>query len=149
MGFQRLSARQRVLCLIGPALAIGLLVMARWVLPHVREHPPLAFLFARPCTLKSTVGVPCPLCGGTRATVAAAHGEWARSLALNPAGTALVIALPLLGVWLALGAATGIDLGFRSVRRWLHRPRWGYVIVFGTAALWGYVLLVQCVFKCG
>jgi|GEM_PF-318290 len=42
-----------------------------------------SFLFA-PARFKQWVGLPCPLCGGTRATVALIGGDWVHSLYLNP-----------------------------------------------------------------
>ena len=64
--------------------AAGLVgVAAAWpVLPH----PPIA------CPLRAMTGIPCPLCGMTRACVAAIHGHLATSLAFNPAGVLLVLA---------------------------------------------------------
>jgi hypothetical protein len=64
--------------------AAGLVgVAAAWpVLPH----PPFV------CPLRAITGVPCPLCGMTRACVAAVHGHLATSLAFNPAGVLVVLA---------------------------------------------------------
>ena len=63
-------------------LAAGALgAAAAWpLLPH-------PFL---PCPLRATTGVPCPLCGVTRAVVEAAHGHLAASLRYNPLGIVLV-----------------------------------------------------------
>jgi uncharacterized protein DUF2752 len=52
----------------------------------VVPHPPLT------CPLRALTGIPCPLCGMTRACVAALHGHVAASLAFNPAGLLVVVA---------------------------------------------------------
>jgi hypothetical protein len=67
------------------AAAAGL-VGAAAVWPLLPVHPPLV------CPLRAATGVPCPLCGMTRACVAAAHGHLAASLAFNPAGVLVVLA---------------------------------------------------------
>lgn len=65
--------------------AAGLVgVAAAW--PLLPVHPPLV------CPLRAATGVPCPLCGMTRACVAAAHGHLAASLSFNPAGVLVVVA---------------------------------------------------------
>jgi hypothetical protein len=70
----------------GPQLrvaAIGMLgAAAVWNLLPV--HPPLA------CPLRSATGIPCPMCGMTRAVVAAVHGNVLASLAFNPFGIVVV-----------------------------------------------------------
>ena len=52
------------------------------------------------CPLRTLTGIPCPTCGGTRAIVAAARGDWIAALRFNPmlgiAGIALVLGVPLL-----------------------------------------------------
>ena len=62
------------------------LVGAAAVWPLLPVHPPLA------CPLRTITGIPCPLCGMTRACVAAAHGHLGASLAFNPAGVLLMVA---------------------------------------------------------
>ncbi|MCC6951448.1 MAG: DUF2752 domain-containing protein [Phycisphaerales bacterium] len=47
------------------------------------------------CTLRRTTGVPCPTCGGTRATMSLFSGHPARALAFNPVVTVFVIVAPL------------------------------------------------------
>jgi hypothetical protein len=95
--------------------AAGLVgVAAAWpVLPH----PPIA------CPLRALTGIPCPLCGMTRACVAAVHGHLGTSLAFNPAGVLVVLA--------AIVAL---------VRpQWLTRmraPAWAVLVAAGALWLW-------------
>ena len=95
--------------------AAGLVgVAAAWpVLPH----PPIA------CPLRALTGIPCPLCGMTRACVAAVHGHLGTSLAFNPAGVLVVLA--------AIVAL---------VRpQWLTRvsaPAWAILVAVGALWLW-------------
>ena len=63
-----------------------MLVGAAAVWPLLPVHPPLA------CPLRTLTGIPCPLCGMTRACVAAVHGHLGASLAFNPAGVLVVVA---------------------------------------------------------
>ena len=93
--------------------AAGLVgVAAAWpVLPH----PPIA------CPLRALTGIPCPLCGMTRACVAAVHGHLGTSLAFNPAGVLVVLAAIVALVrpqWLTR----------------LRAPAWA--VLFAVGALW-------------
>ena len=102
---------------VGGAALVG--AAAIW--PMLPLHPPLA------CPLRSITGIPCPLCGMTRACVAAAHGHLGTSLAFNPGGilvillavTALIRPQLLVRVqpplWLTIGALAALwvwNLGF-------------------------------------
>jgi hypothetical protein len=71
-----------------PALrfAAGGLLGAAAAWPLLPVHPPFA------CPLRAITGLPCPLCGMTRACVAAVHGHLATSLAFNPAGVLVIVA---------------------------------------------------------
>ena len=62
------------------------LVGAAAIWPILPVHPPFA------CPLRALTGVPCPLCGMTRACVAAVHGHFGASLAFNPAGVLVIVA---------------------------------------------------------
>jgi Protein of unknown function (DUF2752) len=98
-------------------MAAGALVGAAAILPVLPFHPPFA------CPLHTLTGIPCPLCGMTRACVAAVHGRLAASLAFNPGG--------LLVVLLALAAL---------VRpQWIARarpPTWLLVTALGLLWFW-------------
>jgi hypothetical protein len=118
---RRLSGPTRVLCLLGPMTVGVLLAAARFALPWAWSQPRLAWALRRPCVLKATTGLPCPFCGGTRAVVFAARGQWVASLVMNPLGVLLVVGGPLLALWLGLCAATGRDLGLGAADRFLSR----------------------------
>lgn len=53
------------------------------------------------------VGLPCPLCGGTRAMNALFNGEWREALYLN------WLAIPVLIIGIALVTVIGVELMFR------------------------------------
>jgi hypothetical protein len=66
---------------LGGAAFVG--AAALW--PVLPVHPPFA------CPMRAITGVPCPLCGMTRACVAALHGHLGTSLAFNPGGVLVVL----------------------------------------------------------
>ena len=73
--------------------------------------PALAALDLPLCAFKHLTGVPCPLCGGTRACAALAQGDVAAALQLNP-GLLPVLALAALHSGLLLAEAlSGRTLG--------------------------------------
>jgi Protein of unknown function (DUF2752) len=62
------------------------------------------------CPLASVLGVPCPGCGLTRATLALAHGDLKHALELHP----LVLVLAPLFIWAMSSAAISYVRGPRS-----------------------------------
>jgi hypothetical protein len=74
------TVEARNLRLLGAAM-LG--TAAVW--PLLPVHPPFT------CPLRATTGIPCPLCGMTRAVVAAVRGDFAASLRYNPGGVLLVV----------------------------------------------------------
>lgn len=48
-----------------------------------------------PCLFHTLTGLPCPFCGGTRATNALLHGDWQQSLYLNPLALIAILAFGL------------------------------------------------------
>lgn len=77
-----------------------------------------------PCLLRSITGLPCPFCGMTRSVTAAVHGDFARSLALTPAGLlAVLTAIVMIAAW-----------------RWrrITVPMW--LVSVALALMWGYQL---------
>jgi hypothetical protein len=65
-------------------VALGLFgAAAAWAVSPI--HPPLA------CPLRSTTGIPCPMCGMTRACAAAVRGDLVASVRYNPMGIVLLL----------------------------------------------------------
>ena len=95
----------------------GGMVTVAAVWPVLPFHPPFA------CPLRAATGVPCPLCGMTRAVVAAVHGHIATSLAFNPGGI-LVLAVAVLAVVRPTWAARA------------RVPIWSIFAVLGALWLW-------------
>ncbi|MFM8238139.1 MAG: DUF2752 domain-containing protein [Actinomycetota bacterium] len=77
-------------------VAAGIAGVAVW--PLLPVHPPLV------CPLRVTTGIPCPLCGITRACTAAVRGDLAASVAYNPAGILVIVAAVALLVRPALAS---------------------------------------------
>ena len=68
------------------------------------------------CVFRSATGLPCPLCGGTRAAQAVLRGDFSRALYLNPAALPAVVAIAaivLVLVWEAFrGRASRLEFAF-------------------------------------
>ena len=97
--------------------------------------PPGGRLYEAPlCPLKSMTGMPCPLCGMTRAFVSISHGDLSTAWALNAASIPVYVA----------GLGMLVSVTARSIgARWNFAGLWkvstycwlGLVIV--TVVLWG------------
>ena len=91
------------------------------------------------CPLASVLGVPCPGCGLTRATLALAHGELRHALALHP----LVFVLAPLFLWALASAAVSYVRGphpARPVRHWLASrtvTALASLLMLATLGVWG------------
>ncbi|MGQ0824413.1 MAG: DUF2752 domain-containing protein [Actinomycetota bacterium] len=108
-------------------LAAGTMIGSAAVWPLLPLHPSLA------CPLRTTTGIPCPMCGMTRAVVAAAHGDVGASLRYNPVGI-VVLALAV-----ALVLAPSL-----ARARWRVRP-WAAVAAVGM--LWAYNIALNPTFN--
>jgi hypothetical protein len=85
------------------------------LLVEMRQHgspAPNAISF---CLFRRVAGIPCPLCGMSRACFALARGDWREMFRLHP--LAPLLALECGAVWLASGAwAAGWRLPFPQPR---------------------------------
>ena len=92
-----------------------------------------------PCGLRTLTGIPCPLCGSTRALAAWSHGKFVGAFQLNPLVAAalwalgLWIILRMLERWLRLGWAARIEAHAQS-KLWLLAVlaliNWVYLIFY-------------------
>jgi len=113
-----------------PLVVISVLyVFSIAALAWIKNHTDYGFT---PCLLKNVTGVPCFLCGGTRASLALIQGDVIRSLLFNPLvclGWLLLVALFLLKViaglriqltpiprgWLWIGAIAAVTANWAFV----------------------------------
>lgn len=100
----------------------------------ITPGPWQALLFT-PSRFKNWVGLPCPLCGGTRATQALLHGEWLWSLYLNPLA---LVALAASVCWTA-GCLWEAWRGRSLFPDWERQSaRVGKGLLIGVAVFWVY-----------
>jgi hypothetical protein len=103
---------QKQFRLAGIALIAGFLALLAFA--------PLGQLGLPLCGLRLLTGLPCPLCGGTRAAQAFLCGDFSRALYLNP------LALPVVGGLIAAALIAAVELiRGRSLADWTSlRNRW-------------------------
>ena len=82
-----------------------------------------------PCPMRALTGVPCPFCGPTTATVALAHGHWAKAIQTSP--LACSVAILAVGTAPLLAArAAGLLAGPRPAsERTRKRVTWAACVV--------------------
>ena len=114
------------------AAAAGIIVLlgALAILPPLQQGS-----FKIPgCFFHKMTGLPCPLCGGTRAARALLHGDIPRALALNPLSLIAVAALIAAAGILAWEAVRG-----RAATDWagfFQRARWWFPFLLVALFLW-------------
>lgn len=83
------------------------------------------------CIYRLTLGLPCPGCGLTRATVHLLHGDLTTSLRLHPFGVLLALEAAVLWTIIGVRVHRGLPIGMpRGVERWAL----GHVVAM--LALW-------------
>jgi len=137
------------LCVVGAFMAAVVVVTALLLFPYARSHreAKLLSLAGGPCLLKAATGVPCPFCGATRATVAAARARFAQSLRLSPLGIPVFFGSLALALWLGACAATGRDLRLSAAGRLLRKLPMGRLLGAGLLLLWGFKIVADCILK--
>ena len=87
---------------------------------------------ARLCVVQAAAGIPCPLCGGTRAIAALARGGFVEALWWNP--------LAALGLMLAAPLGIAMTSGWSPPAAWRGRLRLS-VVAAAAAMNWAYLLV--------
>lgn len=62
------------------------------------------------CPFLDLTGIPCPTCGGTRASIGLVRGEWHEALAANPF---VAVGLVMFGLWVVHGVAATLVPAWR------------------------------------
>ena len=125
---QSLSRPGRIAGLALASVSAATLVLLGWVGAEGAALPP--------CGLKMVTGLPCPLCGGVRATAALGRGALEEALWWNPAAVAIHAGLLVSGAliafaktppWLRAGRSPNV---FR-IAMVLLAVNWVYLIAAG------------------
>ncbi len=138
----RLEPQWRLLCFFAAAVAMLPFVAGRLLVPAIWASGLLRGPLS-PCSLQALTGIPCPFCGGTRAVVLAAHGDWYKSLLLHPVGLLLVAGGLLVAGWLGAGALSGRDLAISGAWRLLVRTAHWRQLLLCLLVLWLSKLLIS------
>ena len=112
----------------------GALLLFALALPHAAR----AERIPATCVFRAITHVPCPTCGGTRATIALASGDLALAVRYNPLISAAWLLLPgaLLGALVFRARSRSIAPG---AKRWAVRSAVVLLVVAGLAN-WVYVI---------
>jgi len=120
----------RVTCWLLATVCVALLFV------EMRRHAAPASNAVSFCVFRRVTGIPCPLCGFSRASFAMARGDWREMFRLHP--LAPLLALEFVAVWLVAGAwAAGwrLPLPQSRLERFAERLILGNVMLF--VLLWG------------
>jgi hypothetical protein len=93
-----------------------------------------------PCPVKSALGIPCPGCGLTRATVSLLRGEFAAAFRLHAFAPVLLLGLAAVAVAAVLPAARR-EAFAGAVARFERRTRAAYVLAAALLLYWSLRLL--------
>ena len=134
------AAAKRPGNLYHPSLAaLPLLVLCVWLLTLLAARMTQWWPYLVPaCGLKTLTGLPCPLCGSTRALVAWSRLDILQAFRWNPLVSAACVVLWL---WL-LGSLSDWAFRTRLVERgthWIRRVPWLWLL--GTAVLVNWIYL--------
>jgi hypothetical protein len=85
---------------------------------------PLSPVHPATCPLRAATGIPCPLCGMTRAVSTAVHGDLGESLSFHPLGM-LVVVLAVVAI---------VRPAF--IMRVMRQPAWLFGALLGVMWFW-------------
>jgi hypothetical protein len=58
------------------------------------------------CLIKHATNIPCPSCGSTRAVLSLVHGDFLKSLYINPFGIIIALIMLIAPVWILVDVTT-------------------------------------------
>jgi hypothetical protein len=93
-----------------------------------------------PCPVKSALGIPCPGCGLTRATVSLLRGEFAAAIGLHAFAPVLLLGLAAVALAAVLPAARR-EAFVALVARFERRTKAAYVVLGAMLLYWSVRLL--------
>jgi len=112
---ERLGRRARCSLLAAAAGLVGLLVLARMLVPDPRGFGTHTQLGLTPCGFLTMTGRLCPTCGMTTSFAWVVRGKVVRSWQANPAGCVLaLLSFPLIA-WMVYCAVADKPIGFQSL----------------------------------
>lgn len=113
----------------GWILGVFLYLLSIFLIHHLSNHTGTDL---KPCLLWQTTGLPCPLCGGTRASIALISGSPSEAIQWNPL---VATSLSLVAICIVLRLGVGIRPRTAMSRTWILA---GSVVLVGLN--WAYLL---------
>jgi hypothetical protein len=125
----------------GPAAALGILAELGVLRAVLAADDARAYFLGHPipfvCGLHARTGIPCPMCGITRAVAFTLHGDVLHAFGLNPAAPLAVLGLLFVASGLLGGAFVTARYGARAGARFSVSLRRGAVLYAAAgAAAW-------------
>ena len=133
MKFRKFGWTRISICQRGLRVAVVVVLLGGFALLSGPRPP--ARISLLPCGLHALTGLPCPLCGGTRAARAILAGNWDCAVYLNALAFPALILVALLMAALSVEAIFGRDvLSWSAAAGWV--ARWGPLLIALTIVWW-------------
>ena len=92
------------------------------------------------CIFKNITGIPCPSCGSTRATLLLFHGEFGKSISINPFGIITNLLILLSIVWMVMDIILSRDTFLPFLKKtWDFRIQLIIILIVVANWIWNIV----------